>query len=148
MEEGSETDAAPAEAPSGPGSRRLPELNEARVVGRMVNPAKLKEGKTAKGSPYKLVRLMLAVNRSYKDSANNWVRETDFIPVVAWDALADQASKAGKGTAMRVTGRIKTYEVEGKQYRWELKAEELEVLDWRRPAQAAPEPAQKELLPS
>lgn len=146
MEEGSETEAAPSESPGGPGSRRLPEENEARVVGRMVNPAKLKEGTTAKGSPYKLARLMLAVNRSYKDSSNNWVRETDFVPVVLWDALADQASKAGKGSGLRVTGRIKTYEVEGKQYRWELKGDSLEVLDWRKPAQTGAE--QKELLPT
>lgn len=148
MEEGSETEVAPSESPGRPGNRRLPEENEARVVGRMVNPAKVKEGTTAKGSPYKLARLMLAVNRSYKDSSDNWVREADFIPVVLWDALAEQVSKAGKGTAMRVTGRIKTYEAEGKQYRWELKADTLEVLDWRRPAQAAPEAPQKELLPN
>ncbi len=147
MEEGSETGSEPLDAGSHAG-RRLPEENEVRVVGRMVNPAKFKEGTTAKGSPYKLARLVLAVNRGYKDSGNNWVKETDFIPVVLWDALADQVSKAGKGTGMRVTGRIKTHEVEGKQYRWELKAETLDVLDWRKPSQAAPQPAQKELLPS
>ena len=38
--------------------------------------------------------------------------------------------KAGKGTALRVEGRIKTHEVEGKQYRWELKGEVLEVLEY------------------
>lgn len=148
MEDGSETEAAPAEAPNGPGSRRLPELNEARVVGRMVNPAKLKEGTTAKGSPYKLARLMLAVNRSYQDSGKNWVRETDFIPVVAWDAMADAVAKVGKGSALRVEGRIKTHQAEGQQYRWELKADMLEILDPRRPERAPVEAKQKELVPS
>ncbi len=136
MEEGKETEEAAGRKPP------LPEENEARVVGRIVNAPKLKEGTTGKGDPYKMARLTLAVNRrSGRD------READFVPVVLWDALADAVAKAGKGTALRVSGRIKTYEVEGKGYRWELKAETLEVLELRKPARAGAEEEQKELLP-
>lgn len=127
----------------------VPEENEARVVGRIVNPAKLKEGTTAKGSPYKMARFTLAVNRTYRDSKGGKGRETDFIPVVVWDALAQAVVKAGKGTALRVSGRIKTYQVEGKGYRWELKCDTLQVLDLkpadRAEAAAQPEPEDRKM---
>jgi single-stranded DNA-binding protein len=145
MEEGKEPAAEPQE-PGRPGGR-LPELNEARVIGRIVNPAKMKEGAGAHGD-YKMARFVLAVNRSYKDSAGKSVRETDFVPVVGWGAIAEAAGKAGKGSALRVEGRIRTWQVEGKQYRWELKADMLEILDLRRPAASEVEDGQKELLPS
>lgn len=128
MDEEREPDAEP-QAQGRPGKPAVPEENEARVVGRLVNPPKLREGTTAKGSPYKMARLMLAVNRTYKG-----IRETDFIPVVLWDALAEAVGRAGKGTALRVEGRIKTHQVEGKEYRWELRGEILQVLDLRPPA--------------
>lgn len=127
MDDGNEQDRAP-QAPGRPGKPAIPEENEACVVGRMVNPPKLREGKTEKGSPYKMARFMVAVNRTYKGN-----RETDFIPVVVWEGLAEAVRNAGKGTALRVSGRIKTYEVEGKQYRWELSGVALQVLDLRAP---------------
>jgi single-strand DNA-binding protein len=119
------------QTPPGDGKRRLPQENEARVVGRLVNAPKIKEGAGAHGD-YKMARFVLAVNHGYKDASGQWVRETDFVPVVAWRALAEAVAKAGKGSALRVIGRIKTWQVEGKNYRWELKADTLEVLD-RRP---------------
>lgn len=143
MEEGNEPAAMEPQEPGRP-SGRLGELNEARVIGRIVNPPKMKEGSGAHGD-YKMARFVLAVNRSYKDSSGKFVRETDFVPVVGWGAIAEAVAKAGKGTALKVEGRIKTWQVEGKQYRWELKAELLEVLDMRAPKAEA---AQGELLPS
>lgn len=154
MDDGNEQDRAP-QAPGRPGKPAIPEENEACVVGRMVNPPKLREGKTEKGSPYKMARFMVAVNRTYKGN-----RETDFIPVVVWEGLAEAVRNAGKGTALRVSGRIKTYEVEGKQYRWELSGVVLQVLDLRplapagaedashkEPGSEAPEERQEELVP-
>lgn len=155
MDERSEQHEEP-QAAGRPGKPAIPEENEACVVGRIVNPPKLREGKSDKGSPYKMARFMVAVNRTYKGA-----RETDFIPVVVWDALAEAVRNAGKGTALRVSGRIKTYEVEGKQYRWELSGVALQVLDLRPLAQPgtedaarkvagsqAPEERQEELLAS
>lgn len=133
MDERSEQHEEP-QAPGRPGKPAIPEENEACVVGRIVNPPKLREGKSEKGSPYKMARFMVAVNRTYKGA-----RETDFIPVVVWDALAEAVRNAGKGTALRVSGRIKTYEVEGKKYRWELSGVTLQVLDLRPLAQPEPE---------
>lgn len=132
MDDGNEQDRAP-QAPGRPGKPAIPEENEACVVGRMVNPPKFREGKSEKGSPWKMARFMVAVNRTYKGR-----EETDFIPVVVWEGLAEAVRNAGKGTALRVSGRIKTYEVEGKQYRWELSGEVLQVLDLRPLAQAEP----------
>lgn len=144
MVDGKEAAAGEAREPERKGGR-LPELNEARVIGRIVNPPKTKEGSGARGD-YKMARFVLALNRAYKDSSGKWVRETDFIPVVAWGAVAEAASKAGKGSALRVEGRIKTWQVEGKQYRWELKADLVEVLDLR--PQTGKDAAQGELLPA
>ncbi|MBI4060987.1 MAG: single-stranded DNA-binding protein [Elusimicrobia bacterium] len=132
MDDGNEQDRAP-QAPGRPGKPAIPQENEACVVGRMVNPPKFREGKSEKGSPWKMARFMVAVNRTYKGR-----EETDFIPVVVWEGLAEAVRNAGKGTALRVSGRIKTYEVEGKQYRWELSGEVLQVLDLRPLAQPAP----------
>ena len=129
------------------GKPRLPEENEARVVGRVVNSPKTKEGAGANGN-YQMARFTLAVNRSYKEATGKWVRETDFVPVVAWGALAEAVGKTGKGTALRVEGRIKTWEAEGKKYRWELKANTLEILELRRSPQAEPAQEQGELLAS
>jgi len=143
MEEGKEPAAEMPQEPARPGGR-LPELNEARVIGRIVNPPKMKEGSGAYGD-YKMARFVLAVNRSYKDSSGKWVRETDFVPVVAWGTIAETVAQAGKGSAFKIEGRIKTWQAEGKQYRWELKADLLEPLDFR---PAAKEQPQKELMPS
>ena len=146
MEEGKE--GASAGEAGGSGKPRLPEENSARVVGRVVNPPRVKDGTGARGE-YKMARFVIAANRSYKDSSGKWVRETDFIPVVCWGALAAAAGKAGKGTALRVEGRIKTWAVEGKQYRWELKADALQILDLKRAGAAAAQKApekQEELL--
>ncbi len=143
MDEGRKRDAEGDEGTAKTGKSPIQEENEARVVGRIVNPPKVREGTTTKGAPYKMARFTMAVNRTYKGN-----RETDFIPVVLWDALAEAVGKAGKGTALRVEGRIKTHEVEGKQYRWELKGEVLEVLDLRPAAQSGAEARQEELLAS
>lgn len=147
MEEGSETTAAEPQEPGRPGKPSLPELNEACVVGRMINNPKMREGAGAQGD-YKMARFMLGVNRTYKDSSGKRLQETAFVPVVVWRALAEAVSKAGKGTALRIGGRIKTWQVEGKNYRWELQGNTLEVLDLRAPVRVEPEEAQKELLPS
>jgi len=147
MEDGKAEETEAAGEPGSPGKPRLPEENEAHVVGRIVNNLKMKEGSGANGG-YKMARFTLAVNISYQDSSRKWVRETDFVPVVAWGKRAEEVGKAGKGTAMRVTGRIKTWQVEGKGYRWELKADKVEILDLRRPTRAESDEAQKELMPS
>ena len=125
-----------------PGRGRRPEENEARVVGRLVNTPKVTEVQ-GPGGPVKLARFTLAVNRSYRDSAGRPCRETSFIPVVAWRSLAETAGEMGKGSALRIGGRIKTWEVEGKKYRWEIQANTLEALDARTLGRGENEPAQQ-----
>ena len=145
MEQGKVT--AETEEPGRPGKPPLPEENEARVVGRVVNAPRLRTG-TGEGGDFTLARLMLAVNRTYRDSSHKQVRETAFIPVVAWGDRAKECGAVGKGTALRVVGRIKTWEAEGTKYRWELQATKVDILDLRRPAADAAEEPQEELLPS
>jgi single-strand DNA-binding protein len=51
----------------------------------------------------------IALNRSYKGADDEWVEETDFIDVVTFGKLADQAAQnLMKGTRVLVQGRLKT----------------------------------------
>ena len=124
----SETNAAR----SGPGNSEWPEVNEARLIGKIATPPTLKAGTTAQGNPYKLARLTLEVHRNRRNASKGLFQETDLIPVVLWDALAEAALKAGTGTTLRVTGRIKTSHKEKGHPGWEVKADTLQVLDMTR----------------
>ena len=137
MEQAQEMETTPSEAPGQPGKPRLPEVNEAEVVGRIVNIPKLRTVGEP-GEEVKMARFTLAVNRSFRDSSGKRQVETAFVPIVAWRDRAEQFANVGKGSALRVAGRIKTWDMEGKSYRWEIQAETVQVIERRGIAAWAP----------
>lgn len=117
----------------------LPEVNEVVVVGRLVNAPKTRLVTGDK----KLARFMLAVPRTFRNGAGQPSKDTAYVPVVAWRAIAEQAESLGKGDGVRVEGRLRTWQSpEGQKYRWEVEASLFEVLHKRPAASAA---AQQEM---
>jgi single-strand DNA-binding protein len=73
----------------------------------------------------------VAVNRPFKNQAGDY--DADFIPVVTWDALAENCSRyLSKGRTVGVTGRIQTrsYEADDgiRRYVTEIIASEVKFL--------------------
>jgi single-strand DNA-binding protein len=84
---------------------RLPRINRFIVSGRIANDLELKF--TPKGTP--VIRFVLAVDRGYKDDADQWQTITSWIDCVAWSKTAEMvANTAHKGSALVVEGRIDT----------------------------------------
>ncbi|AAM25227.1 single-strand DNA-binding protein [Caldanaerobacter subterraneus subsp. tengcongensis MB4] len=102
-------------------------LNKVMLVGRTTKD--LKKLITPSGHP--VVHFSLAVDRNYTNKEGN--RETDFIPVVAWNRLAEILEQyAVKGTLVAVVGRLQTRRYtdgSGKNVRiLEVVAEEISLL--------------------
>jgi single-strand DNA-binding protein len=102
----------------------LPEVNEARIVGRLTNTPRVKnygEGKDR-------AQFIVAVPRPKRKADAK--PASDYITVVAWGALAKQCEGIGKGDGVQVEGRIQTWtDPENKRLHWEISADGLEVLD-------------------
>ena len=60
-------------------------LNQTVIVGRLVRDPELYETETGR----KLTNITLAVPRTYKNSEGQY--ETDFIPCVLWQGIAENA---------------------------------------------------------
>ena len=116
-------------------STAVPEVNKVLIVGRLVSAPTTK----LVNDQHKMARFMLAVTRTYRNGAGEPARSTAYVPVAAWRALAQQAETFGKGDAVRVEGRLRTWQSpEGQKYRWELEADYLDVLQKQPQAPAAP----------
>ncbi len=127
--EGTEAATLPGMGGEGDGPP-MPEENEVRIVGKLVNMPKVK----AVSGGHKMAVFTLAVSRTFRDGEGRKGQETAFVPVVAWRALAEQVEPLGKGSVMLVEGRLRTWTSQGKDYRWNVEAILLEVLDRRAPA--------------
>lgn len=81
-------------------------LNQIVLVGRITeNPTFKEEGEK------KIATITLAVQRSYKNI--DGVYETDFVPCVLWNGIAEQTTQyCKKGDIVGVKGRIQM--IEGK----------------------------------
>jgi len=93
---------------------RIPKLNKSILSGRIGNEPELKY--TPKGTA--VLKLTLAVDKSYKDTNDQWVNETSWLDCVAWAKTAEFAAKQiHKGSPVIVEGRIdaRTWEAEGKK---------------------------------
>lgn len=131
--EGTESATLPGMGGEG-GGPPIPEENEVRITGKLVNVPKVK---TVTGG-HKMAVFTLAVGRTFRDGEGRKGQETAFVPVVAWRALAEQVEPLGKGSVVLVQGRLRTWTAQGKEqgkdYRWNVEAVLLEVLDRRAPA--------------
>lgn len=108
----------------------LPEVNEATLVGRLVNTPRVKSF----GEGKERAQFTLAVPRPRrKEDAKPFL---DYIAVVGWGAIAKQCDGLAKGDGLQVSGRIKTWQdQENKRFHWEISADAIQVLDHAAPKQ-------------
>lgn len=92
-------------------------MNEITITGNLVNSPILRKIGTQRVTNFRI-----AHNHSYRDAGTgDWVDAgTTFIDVSCWRNLAENVAESiGKGSAVIVTGRLKSkersYEVEGRQ---------------------------------
>lgn len=105
-------------------------LNQAVLVGRIVQNPELKETESGK----KITRITLAVPRSFKNSNGEY--ETDFISCVMWKGVAESTAEYCKqGDLVGIKGRIqsRSYDIEEDQKRHitEIVAEKVTFLSSR-----------------
>ena len=103
-------------------------MNKWVGIGRITKDIELRY--TAKGTA--VASFTLAIDRRFKSQTGE--KETDFINCVAWDKIAETASKyVGKGSQIGVVGRIQVRNYEAndgtKRYVTEAVCEEIEFLD-------------------
>lgn len=123
------------------GGAPIGEENSARVIGRLTRKPLTVE---VTGGHKKAV-FTLAVTRSYRDGENRPKQQKAFVPVVAWRALAAQVEALGKDSAVLIEGRLRTWsDPKGKNFRWEVEAEVLEVLERRESPSDERAPKQEE----
>lgn len=120
---------------------RIPKVNKVILSGRIGNEVELKY--TPKGTA--VLRLTLAVDKSYKDASDNWVNETAWLDCVAWAKTAEYAAKQIiKGSPVIIEGHIdaRTWEQDGKKGKaTEIIIESIQCLEKHgTPTQSMPEP--------
>lgn len=92
-------------------------MNEITITGNLVNAPTLRKIGTQRVTNFRI-----AHNHAYRDTGTgDWIEAgTTYIDVSCWRNLAENVSESlGKGSAVIVTGRLKSkersYEVEGRQ---------------------------------
>ena len=103
-------------------------MNHIALIGRLTRDPELRY--TPNGTA--VTQFTLAVDRPFLNQAGE--READFIPVVAWQKLAETcANHLGKGRLVAVQGRIQTRSYKdkagNKRKAWEIVAESVRFLD-------------------
>lgn len=103
-------------------------MNTVILIGRLVRNPEFKY--TPNGNV--VTTFTLAVDRPFKNQ--NGEKETDFIPIVTWNKLAENcANHLGKGRLVAVEGRlqIRSYKKDGQNRRIaEVVASEVKFLDY------------------
>ena len=107
-------------------------LNKAMIIGNLGRDPEMRY--TPNGQA--VTQFTVAVNRNYKDSAGEWVEETEWFRVVAWGPLAERTAEyLRKGRKVYVEGRLQTRQWEDKEgqkrYTTELVANIVTPLDPR-----------------
>jgi single-strand DNA-binding protein len=82
------------------------------IVGNMVNDPEMRFTVGGKGN----VTFRTAVDRSYKDSSDNWVNESSFFNVIMWGQHAESVARIGsKGIQVIVVGKLTERQYEDKE---------------------------------
>lgn len=109
-------------------------INQVNLMGNLTRDPELRQ--TPNGQD--VVSFSLALNRSYKNSNDEWQEATDFIDLVAWGKLAEQVSNSlSKGSRVLVSGRLqsRSWEKDGQKHsKVEVLAQDVTFLD--RPEQS------------
>ena len=99
----------------------LPAVNEAKLVGRLTNAPQV----TNHGPGKDRAQFSLAVPRPNQKADE----KPNYITVVGWGAIAKQCVDLTKGDAVRVEGRINTFDDrENKRFLWGITANAIHVL--------------------
>jgi single-strand DNA-binding protein len=111
---------------------RLPEQNTVLLTGRLTRDAELKY--TSAGTA--MCRFSIAVNRRYKDpKSGEWKDDTSYVDVSVWREAAERCGKVlKKGSPVHVEGRLRSYQVEGKEdgvkrTKLEVEARRVQILE-------------------
>lgn len=124
------TDGGTLPGMQGGGGAPIGEENTTRMIGRLTR----KPFVTEVTGGHKKALFTLMVPRSYRDGAGKKHRNVAFVPVTAWRALAAQVEPLGKDSAILVEGHLRSWsDPKGKNFRLEVEAEVLEVLERREP---------------
>ncbi|MBO6232945.1 MAG: single-stranded DNA-binding protein [Clostridia bacterium] len=104
-------------------------MNKVILLGRLTKDVELKYTQTSNTA---VASFSLAVNRKYAKQGET--RETDFFNIIAWNKLAETASKyLKKGMQILITGRLQTRYWDDEQgqrhYVTEIIAEELDFVE-------------------
>lgn len=104
-------------------------MNKVILLGRLTKDVELKYTQTSNTA---VASFSLAVNRKYAKPGE--ARETDFFNIIAWNKLAETASKyLKKGMQILITGRLQTRYWDDEQgqrhYVTEIIAEELDFVE-------------------
>lgn len=84
-------------------------LNQAVLVGRIVNKPELKELENGR----KVTNITLAVPRSFKNANGDY--ETDFLDCVLWKGVAESTVEyCNKGDLVGIKGRLQATQKDGK----------------------------------
>jgi single-strand DNA-binding protein len=106
-------------------------FNQAILMGNLTRDPELRQ--TPNGQS--VVSFSLALNRSYKDSNDEWKEVTDYVDIVAWAGLAERVAQyLSKGRRCMVVGRLqsRSWEQDGqKRSKVEVLANDVTFLDSR-----------------
>ena len=106
-------------------------FNQVILMGNLTRDPELRQ--TPNG--HSVVSFSLALNRSYKDSSNEWKEVTDYVDIVAWAGLAERVAQyLTKGRRCMVVGRLqsRSWEQDGnKRSKVEVLANDVTFLDGR-----------------
>ena len=75
------------------------------IIGVLTAAPELRVGKTG----IRVLKMSLAINKAYKDKNGEWQNTVTFVPVIAYNDIADNMDKAlGKGDTVTITGQLQT----------------------------------------
>ena len=91
---------------------KLHQLNDVKLIGRLTRDPELRF--TANGNA--VCKIILAINRSFKNGNGEWKQDVSFVPVVAWNETGQRCSeRLKKGSPVYVEGRLKSRSWETKE---------------------------------
>ncbi len=104
--------------------------NKVQLIGRLGKDPELR---TTTGGK-KVASFTMATSEDYKNAKGEWVTDTQWHQIVAWNALADLAeTKLKKGIEVMLEGKIQTRDYIGKdglkRYITEITARDIHVVE-------------------
>lgn len=114
-------------------------FNEVTLIGNVGNPP---EVKIVKGGNSKVANFTFATNEGYYNDKNEWVQQTEWHRIIAWNKLADRCEKIEKGQQLFIKGRIsyRTYDDDKgvKHYVTEIVAQVIRALGVKKDGDPGP----------